>query len=51
MNELAVANYVDKVQKMALTMYSSALESNVKCALNSQKFDVNFTHILNISQC
>lgn len=48
MNELAVANYVDKVQKMALTMYSSALESNVKCALN---FYVNFTHILNISQC
>lgn len=49
MNELTVANYVDKVQKMALSMYSSsALKSNVKCALN---FYVNFTHILNISQC
>lgn len=41
MNELAVANYVDKVQKMALSMYSSALKFNVKCALN---FYVNFTH-------
>lgn len=50
MNEPAVANYVDKVQKMPLLWCSTAIKSNVKCALNRQNLtSTQLTYIISVN--